>query len=248
MFTMCGMDRLSPFRRVYLGYLSRSYALMHTLRHRTFMGVTLSTLARWLPILILLVGWIRFWPPILLAALIVFILWINYSLWRAKRDNYTRFVPEGEPLLTTESLMPLPPNQKVSVSATGLFSVSGRENNLLLSPATYWRVPLGEHVVMVEEQPGKFLYQFFNARNLQTIQPGWLLFGSRPIKSLAVSFLAQWGPEYTRFGQVYETGDDSDLPPARRVTVYLSTVDEETRRSVWHTIVSDARHARLDAG
>jgi hypothetical protein len=242
------MSSFSPLRRVYLAYLSRVYALMYTLSRRSVLGFRLATLARWLPILLLLIGWSRRWPAWSLVVLLLFALWINFSLWRARRDHHIRFVPEGEALLDATNLSPLPPNHKIAVRATGLFSVSGHEDHLLLRPAQYWRVPLGEHVVMAEERPGKYLYQFFNAASLQAIQPGLLLFGRNPTESLAVTFLASWGPDYTKFGQIYEDGDNSGLPPPRRVTVYLSAADEAQRRAIWHTIVADARQSRLDAG
>jgi hypothetical protein len=98
---------------------------------------------------------------------------------------------------------------------------------------------------MVEEKPGKYLYQFFSAQSLQDARPGWLLFGPSPIETLAVTFLSRWGPEYTKFGQLYEDGGEDTSPP-KRVTVYLSIPDEATRRAVWHTVVSDARRARLE--
>jgi hypothetical protein len=237
------MVALSPIKRLYFDYLSRMYAWLFWLSRRAFLGVRLSTLARWLPVVLLLVGWAGRWPAAVMLLLIAAALWINYSLWRARRDNYNRFVPAAS-APPDDSLPPLPPNQKVSVQATGLFSVSGRDNNLLLRPGQYWRVPLGEHVIMVEETPGKYLYQFFNARNLQDVRPGWLLFGPHPIETVAVTFLSRWGPEYTRFGQVYEDGGEDNRPP-KRVTVYLSIPDEATRRAVWHTILSDARQARL---
>jgi hypothetical protein len=239
------MDSLSPLRRAYLIYLSRAYALMHMLERRSLLGIRLKTWIRWLPVLLILVGWSRRWPWPALLLLLIVVLWVNYSLWRAKRDNYNRFVSDGKPAIHSEAREALPPNQKVAVRATGLFSVSGREDKLLLRPANYWRVPLGEHVVMVEEQPGKYLYQFFNAQTLQNVQSGWLLFGSQPIETLAVTFLARWGPDYTRFGQDYESGDGSGLPPPRRVTVYLSTADEATRGAIRQTIVADAQRARL---
>lgn len=242
------MDNVPLWRRLYLGYLSRAYALMNALTRRSFVGIRLKTVARWVPIVLFLIGWWRNWPTPLLTLLLLLVVWVNYSLWRAKRDNYMRFVPAGEALPEENGATFLLPNQKVPVQATGLFSVSGRENTLLLAPATYWCVPLGDHVVMAEEQPGKYLYQFFGAKNLQSIQSGWLLYGSKPVETLAVSFLAQWGPEYTRFGQVYETGDNSDLPPPKRLTVYLSTDDETIRRRIWQTIVHDARQARLESG
>ena len=242
------MDSLSVPRRLYLNYLSRAYAVMHALNYRTFLGIRLSSLARWIPIVLLVIGWLRLWPTPLLVGLLILAVWVNYSLWRAKRDNYNRFVPDGEfPADDAESRV-LASNEKVRVTATGVFSVSGRDRNLLFHPATYWRVPLGEHVVMVEEQSGKYLYQFFNARSLQTLQSGWLLYGSRPVEALAVTFLARWGPEYTRFGQSLEDVAESDLPPPKRVTIYLSTPDEPVRQVIRQTIVSDARQARLNMG
>lgn len=239
------MESISPLRRAYYAYLGRSFALMRAIHHRSILGIRLLTLVRWLPMIILLYGWLRRWPNSVLAILALGILWINFSLWRAKRSNYNRFVPDDSSLMDTTALEPLPANRKVAVEATGLFSVSGRENVLLLRSAEYWRVPLGEHVVMVEEQPGKFLYQFFSGESLQEVRSGWLLHGPHPVDTVAITFLARWGPEYTRFGQVYENGDDSDLPPAKRITVYLSAADASIRRSVWHSIVSDARRARL---
>lgn len=241
------MNSVSSLRRAYYSYLSRAYALMYALNRRSVLGLRLVTLIRWVPILALLWGWIRGWSVPVMILLLLIIVWVNYSLWRAKRDNYNRFVADGTPVtdVTEEAL--LPPNQKVTVQASGLFSVSGRESTLLLRPADYWRVPLGEHVIMAEEAPGKFLYQFFSSRSLQKVQSGWLLFGRYPIETLAVSFLARWGPEYTRFGQIYEDGNDADLPPPKQVTIYLSTTDPEARRAVWQTIISEARRARQNA-
>lgn len=242
------MASLPLLRRLYFLYLSRAYAVMYGLIQRRILGFRLSNLVRWLPILLLLFGWLRDWPAGILIALLVFITWINFSLWRAKRDNFNRFVTDDKNIPgDTDETNVLPPNKKVSILTTGLFSVSGRESNLLLRPADYWHVPLGDHVVMAEELPGKFLYQFFSASSLQVIQRGWLLFGPEPIETLAVTFLARWGPEYTRFGQVYEDGSDIGMPPPKRVTIYLSTADGKIRQAIWHTIVSDARQARLNS-
>ena len=237
------MDALSPLHRAYYAYLSRMYALAHGLNRRSLLGIRLSVLVRWLPIVALLMGWVMAWPSGVMIAILLITLWVNYSLWRAKRDNYNRFVPNRATGANAPEPVTLPPNERLPILATGLFSVSGRESRLLLRPATYWRVPLGDHVVMAEEEPGKFLYQFFDARSLQELREGLLLFGPLPRATLAVSFLARWGPEFTRFGQQHESGHD-DLPTPRRVTVYLSAEDDATRRLVRDTIVSDARQAR----
>ena len=241
------MEALSPVHRLYYAYLSRMYALMHALSQRSFLGIRLATWLRWLPIVALLAGWVMDWPSPVMVTLLLFVVWINYSLWRARRDNYSRFVPLSSDLQQAPTQPALPPNQRLTVRATGLFSVSGRESRLLLRPAHYWRVPLGDHIIMAEEGPGKFLYQFFDAHSLQELREGLLLFGPQPAATLAVSFLARWGPEYTRFGQVYEAGDHEG-PPAKRVTIYLSTEDEALRRLIRETIISDARAARTTAG
>lgn len=234
---------------MYYTYLSRAYALMYWLAHRSILGFRLINFIRWLPILILLYGWLKKWPAGVLFALLALIVWINFSLWRARHDNYNRFVPNGDfNAGEIDQSKVLPPNKKIAVRTTGLFSVSGRESSLLLQPAKYWRVPLGEHVVMAEEKPEKFLYQFFSAQSLQQIQRGWLLFGQEPVETLAISFFARWGPEYTRFGQTLEDGSDAGLPPPKRITIYLSPPDNDAMEIIWHTVISDARQARLDIG
>ncbi len=235
---------MNALRRLTYAYLSRMYALMYFLSRRSFLGVRLGTWLRWLALAFLFIGWVSGWPPVALLLLALFAVWINFSLWRARRDNFNRFVAQGQPLGDAPKEPPLPPNQRLDVLATGLFSVSGRENRLLLRPAKYWHVPLGDHIVMAEEEPGKYLYQFFSATTLQELREGLLLFGSQPTPALAVSFLARWGPEYTRFGQVYELGED-DGPPPRRTTVYLSSADDDTRRLIRETLISAARQARL---
>lgn len=181
---------MNALRRLTYAYLSRMYALMYFLSRRPF----LIALVRWLPLLALFIGWLRGWPPAALLAVALVAVWINYSLWRARRDNYNRFVPHARPLGDAPAEPPLPPNTRLEVLATGLFSVSGRESRLLLRPAKYWHVPLGDHIIMAEEEPGKYLYQFFSAATLQELREGLLLYGAQPTPALAVSFLARWGP------------------------------------------------------
>lgn len=239
------MHAFSPIHRLYFAYLGRIYALLYALNRRKILGMRLATVVRWSSLLLLLVGLLMDWPAPVMVFLLVVAVWIYYSFWRAKRENYNRFVPTPSPAAPDNPLgQSLPPNQKLPVRATGLFSVSGRDAALLLRPASYWRVPLGDHVVMAEEAPGKFLYQFFNAESLQGIRPGLLLFGPRPAETLAVTFLARWGPEYTRFGQDHES-ERGALPPAKRVTIYLSIADDEVRQLLQDTITLDARQARL---
>jgi hypothetical protein len=239
------MDSLSFLQRVYYGYLSRMYGLIYKLAQRTVLGLRFNTLVKWLPAIGFVIAWVRNWHPIWLIFFFLIAFWVNFSLWRAKRDNYMRFIPDNDLIMGSIDLNPLPPNHKVDITVSGLFSVTGRENRLLQKPAKYWYVPLGEHIVMAEESPGKYLYQFFNPGSLQEVQQGWLLHGPQPTRSIAIGFLSHWGPEYTRFGQLYESGKD-DLPTPKRVTIYMAGNKEQTLLAIWQTIISEARRLRSE--
>ncbi|RMG99802.1 MAG: hypothetical protein D6706_05065 [Chloroflexi bacterium] len=172
---------------------------------------------------------------------------VRILYWQAQRDGYTRFVPRKTPWLPPEKLNPLKANERVPLRATGIFSLNDREAHVLLRPAHYWQVPLGDHIVMVEQVPGKYLYQFFNGTNLQEIRHGWLIFGPEPIPSLAVTFMVTWGPEYSdqvRF--YYVDGGQQERPPTTRRTVYFTFEQPEKLEAVWHTMVQDARRVRSE--
>lgn len=242
------MEALSPLQRLSYGYLSRMNAFAYAAANRSLLGMRLS---RWLMLglaALLLAGWVRQWPVVVLAALLLVLIWLAFSFWRARRSNYIRFVAAADALPSddlTGSAGTLAPNQRVPLQATGVFSVSSRDVAVLQKPGHYWQVPLGDHIVMVEERPGKFAYQFFNAANLQGARRGWLLFGPRPLECLAVSFMSAWGPEYTKFQQ-YDDGKPSPTPPKAR-TIYLGFESGESLQAVWRTIVADVRRARAAA-
>lgn len=234
---------MPPLQRTFYACLGRSYALMRNIQRRSILGIRLLAFVRWLPLLVLFYGWLARWPSCILVFLAFIILWLNLALWHAGRTNYNRFIAGKPSPASVTPLDSLPANRKITVAATGLFSVSGHEDTLLLRPAEYWRVPLGDHVVMVQERPGKFLYQFFSPESLQEIRSGWLLHGPTPIETIAVTFLARWGPEYTRFGRDYDDRDDNALPPAKRITIYLSPTDVATRSLLWHSITGEAHRS-----
>ncbi|MEZ4518440.1 MAG: hypothetical protein R3C44_17020 [Chloroflexota bacterium] len=208
----------------------------------TFLGMKVRNWLILVGLVLLGVAWVRQWPNWAILIIALLLIWLVLSFWLAGRSNYIRFVPNGDSMMAASDLNSLSPNEKVPAQATGSFSVSGYNNNVLFQPANYWQVPLGDHIVMVEQKPGKFLYQFFSADTLQSVAGGWLLYGAEPQEALAISFLSKWGPEYTKF-QVYEDGEESPVP-AKLTTIYLTFESESQRDRVWQTIVADARRAR----
>ena len=71
------MESLSLPQRLYYRYLSRAYAFMFALSRRSFLGIRLVALVRWLPILLLLWGWLRRWPGPVLIALVLLLSLIH---------------------------------------------------------------------------------------------------------------------------------------------------------------------------
>jgi hypothetical protein len=242
------VEALSTLQRLSYGYVSRMNAFAYAAANRSLLGMRLS---RWMMFgltVLLLVGWVREWPVVALVSLLLVLLWLAFSFWRARRSNYIRFVASADALPSddlTEGIVALAPNQRVPLEATGVFSVSSRDVAVLQQPGHYWQVPLGDHIVMVEDRPGKFAYQFFSAANLQGARHGWLLFGPRPLECLAVSFMSAWGPEYTKFQQ-YDDGKPSATPPKTR-TIYLGFESGESLQAVWRNIVADVRRSRSAA-
>ncbi len=236
------MHSQSPLRQAYYTYLGRLYAFAYGAGNRTYLGMTVRGWLTLAGLVLLAVAWVQRWPTWILILIVLAVAWVFVSFWLARRANYNRFVPDNNDLMATDELATLPPNERVAAQATGSFSVSGYGSNVLFRPAEYWQVPLGDHIVMVEERPKKFLYQFFSAATLQSVTSGWLLFGNEPREALAITFLSRWGPEYTKF-QAYDDGEESTTP-SKTVTIFLTFGSERDRDMVWQTIVSDARRVR----
>jgi hypothetical protein len=91
---------------------------------------------------------------------------------------------------------------------------------------------------MVEERPGRFLYQFFRGETLLAVRPGYFLFGAQPRPALALDFLSQWGPDMaTGDTQYYVGGNSAGRQPKR--TIYFTFDHAADRRLVWRNLLWD---------
>ena len=239
------MQNISFLRKLYLAYLGRVYTFAYLTSQRGFLGAKFSTLLKWMTTGLVIAAWIFDWGSVALGLTLFLALWVRWLYWRAARAGYSKFIADEAAVIPTSQLEPLPANQRIQLRATGSFGLRDREEYVLLRPAEYWQVPLGEHIVMVQSGQGRFLYQFFSANTLQEVQRGWLIFGSRPLDTLAVTFLGKWGSASGDYGQAFYVGggDNSDAN-LKKKTIYFTFQDGVEQEAVWHTIVSDARQAR----
>lgn len=232
-----------PFhKRIYYRWLGVVYGFTHWTSQRVFI-FRLSTWVMALAFVPLALLWRQNRGAPVLAAAALFGLWVMWLYWRARRVGYKKFVVGETAVTPTPDLVPVTPNQRVTLKASGIFGVSDREEQILMKPAEYWRVPLGEHTVMVQPEPGRFLYQFFNATNLQNLQTGWLVCGLVPKPVLAVTFYSAWGNDPLSLRELYQGIDEGNRESKRR-TVYLHFENEGDETAVRDTILHAAREKR----
>jgi hypothetical protein len=187
------------------------------------------TLSLFLTLLFPLPLWLILPPFALLLA-------TQWLYWAARRAGYVAFTG----LHTAVAPQPtttLRKEEKIPVRATGLFSVMERERYLLQKKADYWHYPLSEHVIMVEEAPGKYLYQFVSASRIRHIKAGHLYLGQESFPALEINYHTDWAPSLLTGGINYYVGGgvpDEDLP---RRTIYLTFHTTEDWQRVWHSFV-----------
>ncbi len=222
-----------------MGLLSRLYAFLYWSSRPRLLGLSLRSLLVLLPLIVAFAALLRRWPMPVVFALLLLSAALFLLVFLAARSGYKRFVPDDSMALNDE--YEAPRNEyRIALQATGVFSLHNREDYVLARPAEYWRVPLGQHVFMVQETPGRFLYQIINPQDIESVQPGYLLFGREPQKALALSFQATWGPQFAYQPSYTYVGQEE--PPAVvgvARTVYLTFASDADRHSVWKSLLLD---------
>lgn len=236
------MHNFPFYKRLYYHGLGLVYGFARWTGRHTFI-FRLSTWVKLLAFVPLIIAWRqnRSAPVMVLALLLgLGVLWLY---WRAWRVGYKKFVAGETAVAPTTTLTPIIPDRRVPLKASGIFGVANREEQILLKPAEYWQVPLGDHTIMAQLEPGRFLYQFFNASNLQNLQTGWLICGLNPLPVLAVTFYSVWGQEQLSLRELYQ-GTENENRESKLRTIYLHFDNGADETAVRHTILHDAREKR----
>lgn len=218
-------------------FLSQLYAFMYQTQRRRFLGVTLAT---WLIVLLFALAlWSFFllWPSWITNGVLAVAVILIAGYWVAGRKGYTRFVDDEGMELDPEFASPQD-ESRVPLRATGIFSVRDYERYVLEESAEYWRVPAGHHVIMVENAPGQYLYQIIEPEYIRGVRPGHLLFGRRPQKAIALSFVVSWSPELAREPSYYPGAqEETKQRPNEERTIYFTFESDADRYAVWRSLL-----------
>lgn len=238
------MEHINPIKRVYYRYLGNMYWLIHWTDTHKLLGLRASSVIRLLALVLPILVWIEGWGLAALVVAALFLIWVQFSYWRGRRHGYYRFIASEASLLTVDGVNPLQKDRHIAVCATGIFSVKDWEMNVVFKPAEYWQLPLGDHAIMVEHEPGRYLYQFVKGSLMQDLKKGWLLFGNQPNPALSVSFLSSWGPEF--YDEEFSLRGNNKKNAKKLRTVYLSFENKTQEELVWHNLLYDARRVRAE--
>lgn len=220
-----------------MSLLSRLFVLLYWSRRHRLFGLSIATWFVLLPLMLAIAGLAQNWPLPLFFVLSALSLLVLLLFFVAGRLGYKRFQPDLDMALDDEFAAPRN-EHRVPLRATGVFSVRDREAYVLEQPAEYWRVPLGQHVFMVQEFPGRFLYQIINPEHVEEVQPGYLLFGSRPQQALALHFHVTWGPQLAYEPTYQYVGEQEEPPPAGEArTIYLTFDSDADLHAVWKSLL-----------
>jgi len=234
------MEDLSFSQRFAARITGPTYGFLYRTNRHGFLGFTFGGWFKNGPLLLSLAALLLNWPISLVALGFLLAILMRLLYWRAKRAGYKRFIVLGSQNEPQEAVG-LEANHKISTCASGRFSVSETEEYVLHRPAQVWRVPVGDHTIMVEKSPGRFLYEFIQPGAIETVESGLLCLRSQPVPALAITYLSTWGPESEEINfQFYAPSKKSESAKLRRV-IYLTFDQLADKNAVWSSLLQAAK-------
>ena len=214
------------------GYL---YALLYALSDTLLLG---ASLLGWITVALLAAGlyiWLQTSAVIWLFIFMAIALLVRIGHWIAKRSGFIVF-SEQKSVKPPQNTGAISDYQKFDLWASGIFSIIGREEYMFQRPTKLWRVPFGDHALMVERPSGRFLYQFIEKGFIKTLRPGYLVYGPRVNPALEIIFRTTWGPSEGETEYKWYAPSKGSQPKRLRRTLYLGFETHTDRDAIWDSL------------
>ncbi|HSH04361.1 MAG TPA: hypothetical protein VLL52_17760 [Anaerolineae bacterium] len=218
--------------------LSRLFGFMYWSKHRIIFSAPVSRWIHIFPLFMLFISLFRGTARAQFPYWIALYVFIIFAYWFVSKLGYSRFIPHQR--LPKSPDTPLPDGQRITLKATGTFAVTGRSDYLLEHfESFYWRVPLGEHIVMIRQGPRQHLYQFFRQESLISTQIGYLLSNGEAAPAVAVRFMSNWDGKESQIDLSFNgSGVLSSNKPKPHV-IYFTFTTTQDQILVWDKIRRD---------
>jgi len=216
-----------------LGYL---YAGLYISSDRLVIG---ASLLGWITAILFFSGlylWLRTGMVAWFVVFLVILLVVRIAYRLAKRVGFIVFIiqTDDQPHPVLE---PLKDDLKYAMRASGTFSVTGREEYMFRRPTMLWRVPFGDHALMVERPSGRYLYQFIERGFIQRVRLGCLVYGSQVNPALEIDFRTTWGPVAGETDFKWFAPGDGSQPKRLRRKLYLGFENVNDRDAIWQSLL-----------
>jgi hypothetical protein len=208
---------------------------LYRLRRHFLLG---WSLARWLGVLLAVAIMATLFPPSAINWRSIpvgglFLAYVGALFWADRRGfvHFRAAVHARRLILKAPVTAPLRSEERISVQASGWFTVEGKDQYCVCLHAEFESVSSREHIVLARVQPSRHLllgtwpehelgwwYIFFQPAMIRQIRAGYLYFGPRPRLALRI---------------VYTPGPDA------RETIHLAS-GAATLRRIWVDLNRDA--------
>ena len=209
-----------------------------TTYHRRFLAIRYSTYLQLL--LPILAGWVwwqqwRWSNEFAMATLVLFlVLLVAYRI--AHHMGYARFKRDKHAQMPVGDTPRMPAEKRLEIFATGLFANELRTDTVFLRPTKVWQMTHGDVGLMVMQSKKRYLYEFLLPDMIKKVESGHLLFGTKPLPSLAIHFGSTWGPKFAEHDRTYVAGTSQSLEPDSKL-IYLTFEQPEQMPAVWRTLL-----------
>jgi hypothetical protein len=187
---------------------------------------------------------------VICAVLLAFVLAL--PLWAQKRSYLAFHFTAGNRRPDLHPT-PLSPSDKLSVRATGLFEVEGKERSFTELQAYFRSFQTREHAIMAVVPASRLLlvgqwpaadagmwYIFFKSTELRQIAAGDSYFGRQPRPALRLTVEQTLPPKHSPLEAWGVVRSDKPKPRLRQQVIYLSFDSTEARDRVLANLLADA--------
>ncbi len=232
------MEDLTVAKRIIKRAVGYLYASLYYTSDRLVIGVSILG---WSTVILFFLGlylWLRSGSITWFLVLFFILVAVRVAHWIAQHDGFIVFTAQADDRAPSDARQ-VKNYQQVDLKASGVFSITGWEEYMFRRPTKLWRVPKGDHALMVQRPSGRYLYQFIEVGYIKRMRPGCLVYGSRVDSALKIDFRTTWGPVAGETEFKWFAPSEGAKPKRLKRTFYLGFENRADRDAIWQSILRD---------